>query len=103
MSKLQQERINRLTPLVKAIRNKCLDCSANNPHEVKLCVCSDCALFPYRLGLNQKCNKSTPKKDETDEKGTIREGVKHGYTKNSPQNLERSREQYIKKNLRIEG
>ena len=40
-----------LTPL-KAIRAKCLDCSYNQPKEVKLCPIPDCPLFPYRYGHN---------------------------------------------------
>lgn len=38
------------TPL-KAIRAKCLDC-AYNAAEVRLCPCTDCALYPFRLGKN---------------------------------------------------
>lgn len=38
-----------LTPL-KAIRAKCLDCSVGSSHEVKLCPCVDCNLWPYRNG-----------------------------------------------------
>lgn len=34
----------------QAIRAKCLACCCDNPREVKLCTCVDCALFPYRLG-----------------------------------------------------
>lgn len=103
MSKLQQERINKLTPLIKAIRDKCLDCCASNPHEVKLCVCDDCALFPYREGLNKKSKKSTPKKSKKNGEGAIREGggLSDIHTNNSPQDLERRREQYIRKNLGI--
>jgi len=40
-----------LTPL-KAVRAKCLECSANQPKEVKLCEISDCPLFFYRFGKN---------------------------------------------------
>ena len=40
-----------LTP-VKAIRAKCLDCSNGQYNEVKLCPCTDCPLYPYRLGHN---------------------------------------------------
>ena len=40
------------TPL-KAIRAKCLDCS-ETPRDVRLCPCTDCALFPYRTGHNPK-------------------------------------------------
>ena len=38
-----------MTPC-KAIRAKCLDCCADNPREVKLCVSKDCSLYPYRMG-----------------------------------------------------
>jgi hypothetical protein len=39
-----------MTPM-KAIRAKCLDCNGN-AYEVKLCPCTDCALWPFRLGKN---------------------------------------------------
>jgi len=38
-----------MTPL-KAIRKKCLDCSAGSFKEVKLCPITDCGLYEYRLG-----------------------------------------------------
>lgn len=41
----------RLTP-IKAIRNKCLECSNRQPSEVKNCTIIDCSLFIYRLGKN---------------------------------------------------
>lgn len=40
-----------MTPL-KAIRLKCLDCCCGSAKEVKLCVCPDCSLFPFRFGKN---------------------------------------------------
>jgi len=40
------------TTPVKAIRAKCLDCSAGSFHEVKECVIPDCPLYPFRLGKN---------------------------------------------------
>jgi hypothetical protein len=42
-----------LTPL-RAIRAKCLDCSAFQPKEVRLCPDLDCPLYPYRFGTNPK-------------------------------------------------
>jgi hypothetical protein len=39
-----------MTPM-KAIRAKCLDCNGN-AYEVKLCPCTDCPLWPFRLGKN---------------------------------------------------
>lgn len=42
-----------LTPM-KAIRAKCLDCSAGSANEVKLCPVTACPLFHYRFGKNPK-------------------------------------------------
>lgn len=39
-----------MTPM-KAIRAKCLECNGT-ANEVKLCPCTDCALWPFRLGKN---------------------------------------------------
>lgn len=38
-------------PVLKAIREKCLDCSFTWK-EVVLCPCTDCSLWPYRRGKN---------------------------------------------------
>ena len=40
-----------ITP-VKAIRTKCLDCTAGQYKEIKECPCPDCPLYPFRLGKN---------------------------------------------------
>jgi len=40
------------TPVLKAIRAKCLDCSGGMQSEVRDCLVHDCALFPFRLGTN---------------------------------------------------
>lgn len=37
---------------VKAIRQKCLDCSCGQVKEVELCPIPDCALYPFRFGTN---------------------------------------------------
>ena len=39
-------------PLLKAIREKCLDCCAQQYAEVRLCTIADCPLWPYRMGKN---------------------------------------------------
>lgn len=36
--------------LYKAIRNKCMDCTCNQPVEIRECTVTSCALFPYRFG-----------------------------------------------------
>ncbi len=35
---------------LKAIRAKCLDCSAGSSNEAKLCPVLECSLYPYRFG-----------------------------------------------------
>ena len=35
---------------IRAIRDKCLDCCANQYGEVENCPSKDCALWPYRKG-----------------------------------------------------
>lgn len=40
-----------LTP-VRAIRAKCLDCMCGQAVEVRACPCTDCSLYPYRMGHN---------------------------------------------------
>jgi len=43
--------MNKKTP-VKAIRAKCLDCSALQPKEVRFCSVEKCPLYIYRFGKN---------------------------------------------------
>lgn len=40
-----------MTPM-KAIRLKCLDCCCGSANEVKLCTCTGCPLYDFRLGKN---------------------------------------------------
>jgi len=42
----------RTSPL-KAIRAKCLDCSAYNQSEVRKCTKKNCPLFKFRFGKNE--------------------------------------------------
>ena len=37
---------------MRAIREKCLDCSCQQPMEVKECTVKTCALYPFRMGVN---------------------------------------------------
>jgi hypothetical protein len=39
----------RMTPM-QAIRAKCLDCSAYQPSEIRLCEAVKCSLWPFRAG-----------------------------------------------------
>ena len=43
--------MSNLTP-IKAIRAKCLECSAGQLKEVRDCMIHDCGLFLFRLGKN---------------------------------------------------
>ena len=36
----------------KAMRAFCVDCCGGSPGVVKLCLSTDCYLYPYRLGVN---------------------------------------------------
>lgn len=38
--------------LPKAIRAKCIDCSGGQQSEVRKCVATNCALWPFRMGRN---------------------------------------------------
>ena len=40
------------SPVLDAIRAKCLDCSGGSRAKVAKCVCVDCALWPFRMGSN---------------------------------------------------
>jgi hypothetical protein len=42
---------------IKAIRQKCLDCTCNQHKEIRLCPVVDCAIYPYRMG--RRPNKVT--------------------------------------------
>jgi hypothetical protein len=37
---------------IRAIRAKCLDCSAGVQSEVRKCVAIKCALWPFRMGVS---------------------------------------------------
>ena len=39
-------------PLLKVIRDKCLDCCCGSQGEVAKCTAVDCPLWPYRMGKN---------------------------------------------------
>ena len=35
---------------IKAIRKMCLQCTINQPKEIRLCTVIDCACYAYRMG-----------------------------------------------------
>lgn len=70
MTKAQAKKIKELSRLIPAIKNKCLDCSVYNIHEVIKCPCKDCSLYNFRRGLDNLTRGNT-----TDEaKNTSEEG-----------------------------
>jgi len=42
---------------VKSIRKKCLQCTAERYKEVRFCLVTECAIYPYRMG--RRPDKST--------------------------------------------
>jgi hypothetical protein len=48
---------------LKAIREKCVDCSCGDTSEVRKCVAVDCALWPFRMRTNpfRKRRELSPK------------------------------------------
>lgn len=47
----EEGNIKVMTPM-KAIRAKCLDCCGGQYSEVKMCPCTNCPLYDFRLGKN---------------------------------------------------
>ena len=35
---------------IKAMRKKCIDCTAGSYKEIRLCTIVECAIYPYRFG-----------------------------------------------------
>ena len=55
-----------ITPM-KAIRQKCLDCSCGSSEEVKNCFAKKCPLYQFRFGYKLDENGNKKKKNLTDE------------------------------------
>jgi len=52
---------------MKAIRQKCLDCSCGSSEEVKNCFAKKCPLYQFRFGYKLDENGNKKKKNLTDE------------------------------------
>ena len=52
---------------IKAIRQKCLDCSCGSSEEVKNCFAKKCPLYQFRFGYKLDENGNRKKKNLTDE------------------------------------
>lgn len=55
------------TPL-KAIRAKCLECSCDSAHEVRMCSITECPLYEYRLGHRPPKDEQDTTEDSSDDK-----------------------------------
>lgn len=52
---------------MKAIRQKCLDCSCGSSEEVKNCFAKKCPLYQFRFGYKLDENGNRKKKNLTDD------------------------------------
>jgi hypothetical protein len=59
--------MKKITNPVKAIRAKCMDCSADQIAEIRECPIKSCALYPFRMGRNPYRTK----REMTEEQRTI--------------------------------
>lgn len=70
MAKEVPEQYRHLVAKVKAgsmksaLKLKCLDCSAWDIKEVRMCVCTGCSLFPFRPGANKKVVADVPESED---------------------------------------
>ena len=62
---------------LEAIKARCLDCCGHDRAEVKLCPCTDCPLYVYRLGKMPK-NESRKRNLTDEQRDALRERLKKG-------------------------
>jgi len=74
MTKAQAKKLRYLNKLLRAIKLRCLDCSAYSVYEVKNCIMTDCSLYPYRRGVLNNSLKIQRKKPQTKQKTLSQEG-----------------------------
>ena len=53
-------------PLLQIIKERCLDCCAQQKSEVRMCTAADCVNWVYRLGNNPMKPKKRISKRQTD-------------------------------------
>lgn len=58
---IQPQKYKSHTNRRKAIRERCLDCSASSHSEVRDCAHKDCHLYPYRTGTGKQNAKARDK------------------------------------------
>lgn len=65
---LSLEEMRELCPhnsVIRALRDKCLDCCNDSPAEVRKCIAADCPIWLFRMGTNPLHGKGI-KPSETD-------------------------------------
>lgn len=73
----------RITSVLKAVKFKCLDCSANQRDEVKYCPCTNCTLWPFRLGKNPYRKKRVMSEEQRNAfRERLRNSMKERWSKN---------------------
>ena len=76
---------------VKAIRQYCIQCVANQPNEVKLCPITDCPLYAFRFGKNPYRAKREYTEEQKEAMAKrLRERRNNVPTTSEPQGLEDS-------------
>lgn len=53
-------------PAMSAIRKKCLDCCGFQVGEVRKCIATSCALWPYRMGKNPFRSDAAKRQKQSD-------------------------------------
>lgn len=51
-------------PLLKVIKEKCLDCCCGQRQWIETCTCTDCSLWPYRFGTNPFSDRGSTMTEE---------------------------------------
>lgn len=64
--------MKQLTP-IKAIRAKCMDCTCQQPKEIRECPSTSCPLWPYRMGKRPKTDELIQVK----QKGAVTHAAAH--------------------------
>ena len=50
--------------VMKAIREKCMDCCCGQTKEVKMCPSKNCPLYPYRMGKDESARRKKSSEDD---------------------------------------
>lgn len=84
------------TSPIQAIRAKCIDCSVEQPSEVRLCEAVNCPLWPFRAGLHPytsaKLKNRVQEADFTQEEGSAEAATSPSHGSQHP--IERNIEEH---------